>query len=55
MSDQTTKPEPIPSIGSTDFRIRYKELREPHAVTVLGRIIGWWYPARVPEPPRETR
>lgn len=44
----------IPRIGSTEFRVRYKELKELTEVTVLGQTLGWWYPARRPEPPKVT-
>lgn len=42
MSDMKT-------ITSSEFRVKYQQLQEPHEVTVLGRVIGEWKP-RDPQP-----
>lgn len=42
MNDEATR------VNSSEFRISYPRLREPVAVTVLGRVIGWWTPVGAP-------
>jgi len=43
MTDSTG--DAVREVPSREFRKTYPRLVDPTAVTVLGRVIGYWYPA----------